>query len=146
MEIITNKGHHETVSTGLKLSLLWVGVMCCYVYGDFFSFFVPGRLEKMMETDAILDSPAKLFYASVLMTIPSLMIPFSVLLRQAISRWLNIIFGTIFTGIMLLIAFTSSGAWWAFYIYFAIVESLLTIAIVYIAVTWKPANKPIIST
>lgn len=119
------------------LSLLWIGVMCCYIYGDFFSFFVPGRLQNMIDTDAILDSPIKLFAASVLMTIPSLMIPFSVLLKRSISRWLNIIFGIIFTGIMLLIAFTSSGAWWSFYIYLAIVESILTACIVWMAWKWK---------
>jgi len=128
------------VNTTIKLALLWVSVMCCYVYGDFFSLFVPGRLQNMIDTDAILDNPLKLFAAAVLMTIPSLMIPFSVILKRSISRWLNIIFGIIFTGIMLLITFTSSGAWWSFYIYLAIVESILTACIVWMAWKW-PVNQ-----
>jgi hypothetical protein len=139
MELKAYSTKEGKVNTNIKLSLLWVGVMCCYVYGDFFSLFVPGRMQNMIDTDAILDSPKKLFAASVLMTIPSLMIPFSVLLNRRISRWLNIIFGIIFTGIMLLIAFTSSGAWWSFYIYLAIVESILTACIVWMAWKW-PMN------
>lgn len=94
----------------------------------------------MIDTDAILDNPLKLFAAAVLMTIPSLMIPFSVILKRSISQWLNIIFGIIFTGIMLLITFTSSGAWWSFYIYLAIVESILTACIVWMAWKW-PVNQ-----
>jgi hypothetical protein len=139
MELKVYSTKEGKVNTNIKLSLLWVGVMCCYVYGDFFSLFVPGRLQNMIDTDAILDSPFKLFAASVLMTIPSLMVPFSVLLKRSISRWLNIIFGIIFTGIMLLIAFTSSGAWWLFYIYLAIVESILTACIAWMAWKW-PMN------
>jgi hypothetical protein len=138
MELKAYSTKEGKVNTNIKLSLLWVGVMCCYVYGDFFSLFVPGRLQNMIDTDAILDNPLKLFAASVLMTIPSLMIPFSVLLNRSISRWLNIIFGIIFTGIMLLIAFTSSGAWWLFYIYLAIVESILTACIAWLAWKWPP--------
>jgi Family of unknown function (DUF6326) len=136
MESTVNTPREFKAPASLKLSLLWISVMCCYVYGDFFSFFVPGRLQNMMDTDAILDSPSRLFAASVLMTIPSLMIPLSVLMKRSLSRWLNIVFGIIFTGIMLLIAFTSSGAWWSFYIYLAVVESILTAIIVWIAWKW----------
>jgi hypothetical protein len=136
MESSINAAREFKAPTGLKLALLWISVMCCYVYGDFFSFFVPGRLQNMIDTDAILDSPSRLFAAAVLMTIPSLMIPFSVILKRGISRWLNIVVGIIFTGIMLLIAFTSSGAWWLFYIYLAVVESILTAVIVWMAWKW----------
>lgn len=138
MELNTYYANAGKIKTEIKLAFLWTGVMCCYIYGDFFSLFVPMRMQKMMETDAILDSPVKLFLASVLMTIPSLMIPFSVLLKRSISRWFNIIFGIVFTGIMLLIAFTSSGTWWIFYLYLAIVESMLTAFIVWMAWKWQP--------
>lgn len=124
------------INVKLKLSALWIAVMLCYVYGDFFSLFVPGRIEGMMGGHSNLDNPLKLFAASALMAIPALMVFFSVALKPLLNKWLNIIFGSIYTLIMILIAVTSSGNWWAFYIFFAILESILTAAIVWYSVKW----------
>lgn len=119
-----------------KLSALWVSVMFCYIYGDYFNLYPPGQVEDFLKGKTMLDNPMKLFAASILMTIPSVMIFLSLLLKPSVSRLLNIIFGGVYTAIMVLIALTSRGVWATFYIYLAIVESLITATIVWHALNW----------
>jgi hypothetical protein len=73
----------------LKLSALWTSLMFCYVYGDYFGLYKPGKLQKMLNGDmgtlgAITQGV--LLGTSVLMTIPSLMIALSLLLPASASR------------------------------------------------------------
>ena len=124
------------VNTKIKLSALWTSVMFCYIYGDYFSLYVPKKVEDFISGETLLDSPLKLFFAAVLMTVPALMIFASTVLKLRINRWLNIVFGIFYTAIMLLIAFTSIAPWWSFYVFLALVESILTSIIVYYAVKW----------
>jgi len=119
-----------------KLSALWVSVMFLYIYGDYFALYPPGQVEKFIQTKTMLDNPMKLFAASILMTIPSIMIFLSLTLKPQLNRWLNIIMGAFFSAIMILIAVTSRGVWLTFYIYLAVVESMITITIVRLAWTW----------
>lgn len=133
---------NSTIDIKIKLTSLWAAVMCCYIYGDYFSFYVPGKLDQFLQGQTLLDSPVKLFAASVLMVVPSVMIFLCIVLRAPINRWLNILFGTFYTSIMLLIAFTSIAPWWAFYVFLAIVESILTAFIVWYAWNWPKSNTP----
>lgn len=123
-----------------KLSALWTSVMFLYIYGDYFALYPPGQVEEFVQTKTMIDNPMKLFAASILMTIPSVMIFLSLILKPNLNRWVNIIFGVIFTAIMVLIAMTSKGAWWIFYIYLAIVESMITVTIVWHAWNWPKQN------
>lgn len=134
--INTNGFEDFKINTKIKLAALWTSIMFCYVYGDYFSLYVPKKVEDFISGDTLLDSPVKLFLGAILMTIPALMIFASVVLKPKINRWLNIIFGIIYTAIMLLIAFTTTGAWWGFYVFFAIIESILTAIIFWTALKW----------
>lgn len=124
------------VNIKIKLASLWAAVICCYIYGDYFSLYVPKQIEKFINVQTLLNAPGKLLGASILMAIPSLMIFFSIALNASINRWLNIIFGIIYTAIMVLIATTSGGSWWMFYTFLAVLESILTLLIVWNAVRW----------
>ena len=124
------------INVKFKLSALWASVMFCYIYGDYFALYPPHQIQELISGKTRLDEPMKLFAASILMTIPSLMIFLSLALKANLNRWLNIIFGTIFTAIMVLIAISSSGSWWTFYIFLAIVESVVTLLIVWHAWNW----------
>ena len=121
-----------------KLSALWVAVMFCYVYGDFFSLFVPGRIKSLMDGESGVGTttPLSLLAFAILMTIPALMIFFSLVLKPAINRWINIVTGIFFTAIMVLIIISSIERWMIFYIYLAVVEIILTGLIVWQAWTW----------
>jgi hypothetical protein len=101
--------------------------MFCYIYGDYFSLYVPGQIEAFMNGKTLLVSPLKLLAASILMTIPPLMIFLSLTLKPNINRLSNVIFGTIYSIIMMLIALDSIEPWWTFMVFLAIAEILITL-------------------
>jgi len=74
---------------------------------------------------------AILLGTSVMMAIPSVMIFLSLALKPALSRWANIIFGVIYTLIILVTMWD-----WAFYVFFGVVEVILTALIVWYAWNW----------
>ena len=94
------------------------------------------RIESLVSGENVLESPMILFIASAIMAIPPLMVALSVLLSPKINRWLNIIFGLLFTLMMVLIAIGSLTPWYTFYVFLAIVEAILTFMIVWTAWKW----------
>lgn len=124
------------INVKIKLSALWASVMFCYVYGDYFSLYVPNKVQDFISGETMLDAPMKLFAASILMVIPSLMIFLSLFLKPKPARLLNIIFGILYTAIMLLIAVTTIAPWWTFYVFLALTESVITSIIVWQACKW----------
>jgi len=131
---------NQKVNIKIKLAALWTSALFCYVYGDYFELYVPEKVEGLLKGVNILDSPGKLLVASVVIAIPAVMIAISILLKPIINRWLNIIFGLIFTLMMLLIAINSLTAWYSFYVFMAILESLITSLIVWYAWNWPKKN------
>lgn len=127
---------NSSVNIKIKLSALWASVTFLYIYGDYFELYVPGKVQGIINGNSMLDSPVKLFLASLLLAIPSLMICLSILLKPLLNKWLNIVFGMFFTAIMLLIAVTSISEWRVFYVFYAIIESILTSLIVWTAFKW----------
>lgn len=118
-----------------KLSALWASVMFCYVYGDYFGLYQPGKLRGMLDGRMGPLGPTTqgvLVGTSILMAIPALMVFLSLVLKPNLNRWLNIILGAIFTAIMLI---TMPGSW-AFYVFLGIVEVALTASIVRYAWNW----------
>jgi Family of unknown function (DUF6326) len=124
------------INIKIKLSALWTSAMFCYIYGDYFELYVPLKTQGLVSGENMLDSPMKLFAASVLLTIPALMIFLSIILKPRINRTLNIAIGLFFTATMLLIAVVSLTPWRTFYVFLAIVESVLTSLIVWYAWKW----------
>ena len=124
------------INIKIKLSALWASVTLCYLYGDYFELYVPKQAEGLVNGTNLLDSPTKLFAASFLLAVPALMVSLTMILKPTINRWLNIIFGVFFTVIMLLIAVTSIAPWRAFYVFLAVIESIITSLIVLYAWKW----------
>jgi hypothetical protein len=126
------------INTRIRLAALWTAVMFCYVYGDYFALYIPDQAKKLVNGDTLLDSPIKVFAASVLMSIPPLVIVASVMARATLARLLNIIFGIMFTAIMLLIVVTSFPitAEVSAYVFYALLESLITSVIIWQAWKW----------
>lgn len=133
-----NSSHFEDlkVNVKIKLSVLWTATTLCYLYGDYFELYVPQKVEGLLNGENGLDSPEKLFAASILLAIPAMMVFLSIVLKPKINRILNIVFGLLFTAIMLLIAFTSFTPWRTFYVFLALVESILTVLIIWYAWKW----------
>lgn len=125
------------INTKIKLSALWASVTLCYLYGDYFELYVPGKTEGLISNDNLLDTPTKLFGATLLLAIPAVMVFLSVFLKPKINRILNMVLGLAFTVIMLSIASTSFTPWRTFYAFLAFVESAITVLIVFSAWNWE---------
>jgi hypothetical protein len=118
----------------IKLAALWASVMFCYLYADYFGLYAPGKLQGMLNGQMAPLGPVTqgvLLGTSLMMAIPSVMIFLSVVLKPSLNRPLNIVFGTIYTAIILLTMWD-----WAFYIFFGIIEVTLTALVVWYAWTW----------
>jgi len=118
----------------IKLAALWTSVMFCYIYADYFGLYVPGSLQGMLEGKMGPLGPTTqgiLLGTSIMMAIPSVMIFLSLALKPILSRWLNIVFGVLFT---LIILITMWG--WMFYTFFGAIEVMLTSAVVWYAWRW----------
>ena len=119
----------------LKISALWVSVMFCYIYGDYFWLYAPGKLQGMLEGKMVPLGQATqgvLLFTSIMMAIPSIMIFLSLALKPKPNRWMNIISGAIYTVFVLI---TMPGAW-VFYLFLGSIDVILTSLIVWYAWTW----------
>jgi hypothetical protein len=130
------------INIKIKLSALWTSLMFCYIYGDYFELYVPNKVKGLIDGNNMLDSPFKLLLATLLMVVPSLMIFLSLILLPRINRLLNLILGTLFTAIMVLIGLTSLTSWLTFYAFLAAIESVITLTIIFQAWNWpKTTNR-----
>jgi Family of unknown function (DUF6326) len=119
----------------MKLSALWASVMFCYIYGDYFWLYAPGKLQGMLEGKMVplgQTTQGVLLFTSIMMAIPSTMIFLSLALKPNLNRWMNIILGLIYTVFVLI---TMPGAW-TFYIFLGSVDVVLTASIVWYAWNW----------
>ncbi len=139
----TNRDDFEDIKVNIKikLSALWTSVTLCYLYGDYFELYVPKKTQGLVNGVNMLDSPIKLFAASILLAIPALMVFLSIILKSTVNRRLNIILGIFYTALMVLIALTSFTAWRTFYVFLAIVESCITALVVYFAWKWEKIKR-----
>jgi hypothetical protein len=118
----------------IKLSALWASVMFCYIYADYFGLYVPGSLQSMMRGQMGPLGPTTqgvLLGTSLMLAIPAVMIFLSVALKPNLNRWLNIVFGVVYTAIILITMWD-----WAFYIFYGVIEITLTGLVVWYAWTW----------
>jgi hypothetical protein len=129
----------EDIQVNVKIILagLWTSVTLCYLYGDYFELYTPGKTKGLAEGNNLLDSPAKLLIATIALAIPAVMVFLSLVLKPAVNRFLNIVFGIFFTVVMLLIGIASFSDWYWFYTFLAIPECIITILIVRFAWKWK---------
>ena len=125
----------QRVPVKFKISALWASVMFCYIYGDYFGLYKPGTLDNMLagQMGPLGDvTQSILVGTSIMMAIPGVMVFLSLALKAKVNRWVNMIFGIIYTVIMLI---TMPGAW-AFYIVLGVIEIMLTLLVVWYAWHW----------
>ena len=67
-----------------------MGSEMCIRDRDYFELYVPNKTKGLVDGTNLLDSPMKLFSASVLLAIPALMVFLSIILKPKINRQLNI--------------------------------------------------------
>ncbi len=127
-----------------KLAFLWATIMFLYIYADFFNLMTPNHIKGMMdlETPFGQTTPTILIGFSILLIIPALMLPVSILLRPILSKWLNIIIGLLYAAISVLIIISDfSSEWMAFFVLYQIIELFIFFIIIKLAWKW-PREKP----
>ena len=132
---------NKKVNIKIKLAALWASVTLCYLYGDYFELYTPDKVNSLISGVNNLDSPIKLLIASIVLAISSVMVAASVILKPKINQILNIVFGTLFTIMMVLIGVYSTNEWYLFYVFLAFLESIITALIVWYAWKWPKENK-----
>ena len=123
------------INVKMKLSALWIAMMLLYIYADILSLFRPGQIEEMIEglMGPFPVTQGSLLTASILMIIPAVMVFLSLTLRPKVNRWANVTLGVLYT---LVNISNLIGETWAYYIFFGIIEIVLTLLIVWYAWGW----------
>jgi hypothetical protein len=107
--------------------------MMLYLYADFFSLYRPGKMiSGLMGPFPVTQ--VSLLSSSILMAIPAVMIFLSLSLKATVNRWISITFGILYTlvGIANLV-----GETWAYYIFYGLIETVITLLIVFTAWKWS---------
>ena len=127
------------ISVKIKLSALWAALMLLYLYADHFSLFRPGQIGDMMagKMGPFAVTQGSLLVMSTLMIIPAAMVFLSIALKPQVSRWANIILGVLYT---LVNISNLIGETWAYYIFFGVVELVLTLLIAWNAFKWPKSE------
>jgi hypothetical protein len=119
-----------------KLAALWTAVMFCFIYADILAFYDPWLLEEIgkgnMGPLGPITQKLKLAVA-VWMSIPAIMIFLSLTLKATINRIANAVTGSLFT-LVTVATFIMGPS--AYYVYFGLLEILLTSLIVLSALQW----------
>ena len=126
------------VNIKVKLSGLWVAVVFLYIYVDYYSLFVPGVLEKMIE-GVVADTGCQITTGFLLsglafVMIPTLMIVLSLTLKAKANRWTNIIVGIL--QVVFVLGSQFIGKPEAHYLFGSGVELVLLLLIVWYAWKW----------
>jgi len=120
----------------IKLAFMWTSLMFLYIYNDYFMLYMPGEIEAMQAgrigplgaaTETVMVG------VSTMLAIPAMMIGLSVLLPTQISKWLNVVFGVVYTAIEVL-TLTSPHL---FYKIVVALEITVTLGIVVLAWRWS---------
>jgi len=124
------------INVKIKLSALWVAAMFCYIYADIKAFYKPGFIGDVIagKVAGMQISQVFLFASAILMALPSVMVFLSLALKAKTNRWANIIVGIFQTGIILITLFMPGV--WAYYVFYGVVEVVLTSLIVWYAWKW----------
>lgn len=127
---------NSKVDVKLKLAALWAATMFCYLYGDYFELYVPGKLSSMIDGKILPLGPVTqgiLSGTSTMMAIQSVMVFLALVMTPPINKWVNIVFGLVFALIVTLVI-TQGG--WMFYKLLGAVEIALLLGIVWQAWSW----------
>jgi hypothetical protein len=126
------QGMEKKVDIRIRLSALWAVLMFLYIYADFLSLYRPSEIDEIRGgmMGPVEVSEVSLMLVAFLVTIPALMVFFTLVLPQKLIRWSNLILGALFT----LVNFINLvGEDWAYYIFFGITEVVITLLIIKLA-------------
>lgn len=128
------------VSVNMKLATLWASFMFLYIYVDYFSLYMPGKIEDILVGKVFVFNISYVFLMIALtsVTIPALMIFLSVALPAKINRCANIIIAAVYIPYSL---FNLAGEAWMHMVFGAVVEVVILCLIIRYAWKWPRIEK-----
>lgn len=115
-----------------KLSTLWIVVMFNMAFADILSFMIEfsnGLTAEVQATQALM------LIAAFILEIPIMMIILSRILNFKINRWANII-----ASIVTMLFVIGGGSFYLHYLFFASVEVVCLLLILWFACRWQPSS------
>ena len=132
----------EKVNVKIILSALWVAVMFIYVYADIKTLFQPEIPEQIISgiVAGMTINQSFLFAAAILMSIPTIMILLSLILKPSLNRRVNIIVSFLHIVLIIITRFVP-GKIWYYYIYYQSIEAIFHLLIIWYAWRWPIQEK-----
>lgn len=130
-----NKLEDIKVNVKLKLAALWASFMFLYIYVDYFSLYMPDKINNILKGKVFVFEITQEFILTALSlaTIPMLMIFLSVILTAKANRATNIVVAIVHIPYML---FNLVGEAWIHMVFAAVVEVVLLVLIILYAWKW----------
>jgi hypothetical protein len=130
-----DKLDEQIVNVRLKLAALWATFTALYIYVDYLTLYLPGKIEGILAGKIhVFDiSPVFLVIALLSIGIPALMISLSIFLKARVNRWINIIVAGVNIPYAL---FNLTGEAWVHMVIAAVVEVALLGLIIWYAWKW----------
>jgi len=132
------------MNTQILLILLWVFYTVNFMYADSLTNLEPGVIAMHMTGytagGTVQITEGFLLGTAIMFEIPFLMIVLSWVLKYRVSRWANIIAGTLF--IVAQIGSLFLGAPSPMYLFYTVIEIAALLLIIWNAWKWKPAIEP----
>ena len=123
----------------IKISALWVAAMLVGFVASMLELFEPSMLEQIIagEVEGMKITHELLLLMGILMVIPPIMVFLTLILKDSVNRWANVILGIFFAGFGLTELLTNLGKYAAYYIFVSIVGFVLEALIVWYAWKWR---------
>ncbi len=126
----------QRIDDRVIVSSLWMATMIAVAFVDLFSLY---RADVRAQIDSgsiyVFDiGPGFLLGVIIYVLIPTLMIPLTLVLPRRANRVTNIIVGSLF----LITVIGGAVGEWSYYVLASAIEVVLLLAIVRVALRWKP--------
>jgi hypothetical protein len=130
----TEYGDSGRIDTRLRISALWIAVLLIFGYVDLFSLYRPdfrADLERG-KVDAFDIDQTFLFFTTLYIIVPSLMIYLTLVMRPLVNRVVN---GGVAAAYALSVLGSAVGEW-NYFIVGSVVEAILLALVIHHAWTW----------
>ncbi|MES0491767.1 MAG: DUF6326 family protein [Leptospirales bacterium] len=133
-EVSQNIPNKSLIDVRLKLSALWIVYMFIYSYTDYYKMYVPGKINEMISGfyGEIQITQMSLFIFSAITIIPALMIFLTLILKEKVNRWSNLIIGALHIVVGGAAIFDSNWTFWIFYC-----SLLICVATLIVVYAWR---------
>ena len=124
-----------TVDTRLKIAALWTATLFIFAYVDLFSLYRPD-VRADLEAGRLFAfdvGQAFLFFTTLYIVLPSLMIYLTLVMSRGINRALNVALAAVYAVTIV----GSAVGEWGYFVLGSAVEAALLGAVVYHAWTWR---------